>query len=443
MSDDAYGRYLQYVSVDQIYRRQILYMVTAAVITAVLGGAIVYLAHDSFSHFLLVTLGLSPAFGTALGCVLMIATAFGAQRLSSLIVFRDVNFGLKPILAMLAQERGALQESIGYVAGELARWPHFSGVLRSHLDAIAADTERASLQLSEQFQAIDRSVAELGEFVAQNAARSNALAAESGERIEANRAHIARLEAYIRERMDQSGRDRERVAVVVREIRSLQSFVQLVRSISGQTNFLALNAAIEAARAGEAGRGFAVVADEVRKLSVETDTAVHKISQGIDSTSQSIQSQFADTLSDGVVDSEKAALEEFARQLAELSAGYNQIVQENLAVMAEIRRTSDTLAQGFMDAMAGLQFQDVVRQQAEQVATALERLDVHAKALAQKLREPESQLPADMANFDRQLEQLFASYVMDAQRSRHQAAAGTAQAGAAPQVSALPKVELF
>lgn len=57
----------------------------------------------------------------------------------------------------------------------------------------------------------------------------------------------------------------------------INTIVEIVREITGQTKLLALNATIEAARAGEQGKGFGVVAAEVKMLSQQTARAPEDI----------------------------------------------------------------------------------------------------------------------------------------------------------------------
>ncbi|MGE5704055.1 MAG: methyl-accepting chemotaxis protein [Clostridia bacterium] len=121
----------------------------------------------------------------------------------------------------------------------------------------------------------------------------------------------------------------------------VQSFTEIIASLSSQTNLLALNAAIESARAGEYGRGFAVVADEVRKLAEQSSKAADNISGIIDSVQSQASRVVEQTYQiDRVVNQQNQRVGEVEQQFAAI----NEVIlamTKQIQEMVEVLKTMD------------------------------------------------------------------------------------------------------
>ncbi|KAB5620563.1 HAMP domain-containing protein [Pseudomonas putida] len=159
----------------------------------------------------------------------------------------------------------------------------------SQLAGASADTlERITQQREETDQvatAMNQMSATVQE-VAQNAEHASLAATDADQQAQMGDQVVAEAIARIEQLATQMDRCLTSMQHLAGESQRIGSILDVIKSVSEQTNLLALNAAIEAARAGEAGRGFAVVADEVRGLAQRTQQSTEEIEHLIESLHQ-------------------------------------------------------------------------------------------------------------------------------------------------------------
>ncbi|MBF0158652.1 MAG: HAMP domain-containing protein [Magnetococcales bacterium] len=124
--------------------------------------------------------------------------------------------------------------------------------VRQHLD-----------QVDESIHAVTQAIANMGRTMRQVRQQSQQARAAS-EQANDNAAHANQIMQRLTD-----------------AVCAIDSIVEIIGTISEQTNMLSLNASIEAAGAGSAGTGFSVVANEIKELAHQTAQSTRMISQRI------------------------------------------------------------------------------------------------------------------------------------------------------------------
>ncbi|WP_406820208.1 methyl-accepting chemotaxis protein [Pseudomonas sp. KnCO4] len=163
------------------------------------------------------------------------------------------------------------------------------GQLSQAASELATSSEDTKLRINQQREETDQVATAMNQMsatvqeVAQNAEQASLAATNADQQAQMGDQVVAEAIGRIEQLAGQMDHCLAAMQHLAGESQRIGSILDVIKSVSEQTNLLALNAAIEAARAGEAGRGFAVVADEVRGLAQRTSTATEEIGQLIDS----------------------------------------------------------------------------------------------------------------------------------------------------------------
>lgn len=187
-----------------------------------------------------------------------------------------------------------------------------------------------------------------------------------------------------------------------------------VSSIASQTNLLALNAAIQAARAGDAGHGFSVVADEVRKLARSSGDVGKKITETIESVSESIEETLIISRKFTRQDEETRGNAE--RIIASVLRHFTQAAAGMSDSEALLRAENNAINHGISDVLVTLQFQDRVSQILTLVGDDLNKLEQHLNELN---NEETSEGLSRSVNVELWLEELTKTYTMEEQLAAH------------------------
>jgi methyl-accepting chemotaxis protein len=404
-----------------------------SVMMAITSGSLVWVLNPWFVEMVTPNNRLGTALGMGATTLIVIAIYHHLTRM----MLRQI-FGAQGEIndAWLADRTRQLQV-LDQLTHDLEAFPRFVEILRAHLQDANNCTETGAVDIMNGLVSVSTQCESLLGTLRQQENRAHHVADAQAARLEKNALLLKELGEYQIKRNHQIAEDSDRIGEVFSQLGGLKGMTQVILIIAKQTNLLALNAAIEAARAGEAGRGFSVVADEVRKLSLQTEAAISQIDQFIEKLARNVIENLSAIVAETRTGTESKQIQTFAEQLSDINQAFTEVSGYLSVIGTDSRMAMDNIYAEINQSLAHMQFQDISRQQIEQVDSALDVVNTHFSTVADIVAGAHSNQP--WVPLSERIDALHQDYVMHSQHVTHNALSGEDK----PVADSRPPVELF
>lgn len=180
---------------------------------------------------------------------------------------------------------------------------------------------------------------------------------------------------------------------------------------------------IEANRSPDLGASFGVVAREMRQLALDTNEVSQQIRIHL-TAMQALAGRLVKhrTTVTQEAGGEHALLETIVGQIETVAEGIGAVAAAQIQAAGSARHEAAQMHTLLIEAIAGIQFQDIVRQQLGHTSDAIAQLGTHAEAATALVCDPHAGI--DLPQVKTMIESVYNSYVMEQQRAAHRRAFG-------------------
>jgi methyl-accepting chemotaxis protein len=257
-------------------------------------------------------------------------------------------------------------------------------------------------------------------------------------RIESDKEIIGTIGLQMEMQTDELRGDFNLIKGLANEVLAFTPLIKVISDIAQKIHLLALNAEIEAARAGEFRRSFGVMALEVRKLAQSSTQAARDIGDLINATCARAHRDLAEAQVTFELHEKTDVMAGSLADLAQMQRDFSDNDQTIHAMIVEVEANYQDSVVRLSQALAHIQFQDVMRQRMEHVQGALIEMRDHRLWLSDRPKDSTWAGQLDLS-FKSMLASHLNSYSMANQTVTHNSTAGVVAMGG----QSRPAIELF